>query len=173
MLAILACLFLVTAHATSSPSTPKEQGNARAFLADFNPSDSSQDLSDISTLKSSLTSASDIGSEAMQKAITDLLLGKSAFGATPMGGSVKQISNIITKSMMPKVLSAHKSDQRTLKRMAKAVERCGSVKNANLGSEAFFQALPSLQSSSPKMSRGRGGQAGIKDQLRQVTKRKV
>jgi len=41
----------------------------------------------------------------MEAAITDLMLGKSSFGATPMGGSVKKITNLLTKDMMPKVLA--------------------------------------------------------------------
>jgi hypothetical protein len=40
----------------------------------------------------------------MEAAITNLMLGKSSFGATPMGGSVKKIKHLITKDMMPKVL---------------------------------------------------------------------
>jgi hypothetical protein len=56
-------------------------------------------------------------SAEMEAAITNLMLGKSAFGATPMGGSVKKIRNLITKDMMPKVLAAHKADQKELLRL--------------------------------------------------------
>ena len=39
----------------------------------------------------------DMTAAAMEQALTDLMLGKTAFGATPMGGSVKKIEDLITK----------------------------------------------------------------------------
>merc|ERR1719223_2134100 len=42
-------------------------------------------------------------SKEMEAAITNLMLGKTSFGATPMGGAIKKIKGIITKRMMPKV----------------------------------------------------------------------
>ena len=44
--------------------------------------------------------------------------GKTAFGATPMGDSVKKIADIIAKTMMPAVLTAHKVDQKHLNEAA-------------------------------------------------------
>merc|ERR1719460_802778 len=64
----------------------------------------------------------------MEAAITSLMLGKTAFGATPMGGSVKKIKNLLTKDMMPKVLSAHRSDKRMLAKLVKDIEKCGKIK---------------------------------------------
>jgi hypothetical protein len=74
----------------------------------------------------------------MEAAITDLMLGKSAFGATPMGGSVKKIKQLITKTMMPKVITAHKEDQRELNKLANEIKKCGKTKD-----NAFKTAAPS------------------------------
>ena len=68
-------------------------------------------------------------SAAMEKAMTELMLGNNAFGATPMGGSVKKISDLIRKTMMPKVKAAHVSDQKELLRLIEEVKKCGSTKN--------------------------------------------
>jgi len=70
----------------------------------------------------------DMTSAAMEAAMTDLMLGKTVFGATPMGGSVTKISNILTKTMMPDVKNAHNNDQRELVRLAKDITKCGSTK---------------------------------------------
>ena len=51
--------------------------------------------------------------------------GKTAFGATPMGDSVKKIADIIAKTMMPAVLTAHKVDQKHLNEAACTL--CGLV----------------------------------------------
>jgi len=66
----------------------------------------------------------------MESAITDLMLGKTAFGATPMGGSVKQIRSLIVNSMLPKVTAAHKSDQRTLRSLVLEIKKCGRTRNS-------------------------------------------
>merc|ERR1719183_3096213 len=66
------------------------------------------------------------------------MLGKSAFGATPMGGSVKKIKQLITKTMMPKVITAHKEDQRELNKLAEEIKKCGKTKD-----NAFKTAAPS------------------------------
>merc|ERR1719487_275273 len=55
----------------------------------------------------------------MESTITNPLKGNSAFGATPMGGSVKKIIDIIANEMKPKVLDAHKADQTQLNRLMK------------------------------------------------------
>jgi len=74
----------------------------------------------------------DMTAAAMEAAITDLMMGKTAFGATPMGGSVKKIQDIITKTMMPKVTAAHKSDQSELNRLVAEIKKCGSTKDTAL-----------------------------------------
>jgi hypothetical protein len=66
----------------------------------------------------------------MEAAITDLMLGKSKFGATPMGGSVKKIKRLLTRSMAPKVESAHRADQLELDRLTQEIKTCGSAKNS-------------------------------------------
>merc|ERR1719482_120600 len=76
--------------------------------------------------------AVDMTSEAMEAALSDLMSGKSAFGATPMGGSVKKIEDLLTKTMMPKVKAAHRTDQATLYRLIAEVKKCGSTKDAAL-----------------------------------------
>jgi hypothetical protein len=68
----------------------------------------------------------------MEKAMTDLLLGSTAFGATPMGGSVKKIKDILTNSMLPKVMSAHKSDQAEIYRLIAAFKTCKKTKDSML-----------------------------------------
>merc|ERR1719440_1930918 len=92
--------------------------------AALNSSDPSNFLASIPSL--------DMTSASMEAALTDLMLGKTSFGATPMGGSVKKIENLITKDMMPKVLAAHRIDQKNLIRLANEIKKCGSVKNAAL-----------------------------------------
>merc|ERR1719253_1275332 len=63
-------------------------------------------------------------SAEMEAALTDLMLGKTKFGATPMGGSVKKIENLLTKDMMPKVIAAHNADQKNLNRLANEIKKC-------------------------------------------------
>jgi len=72
--------------------------------------------------------ALDMTSAAMEAAMTDLMLGKTKFGATPMGGSVKTIQNLLVKTMMPKIIAAHKSDQTQLNRLIVEIKKCGSTK---------------------------------------------
>merc|ERR1719284_727234 len=75
----------------------------------------------------------------MEAAITDLMMGKTAFGATPMGGSVKKIKDLLTKTMMPKVIAAHKADQAQLNRLVREIAKCGSTKDSALkGAKAEF-----------------------------------
>merc|ERR1740127_20785 len=81
----------------------------------------------------------DMTSAEMEQAITDLMLGKTAFGATPMGGSVKKIKDLLTKTMMPKVIAAHKSDQNQLNRLVKEIAKCGTTKDSALkGAKVSF-----------------------------------
>jgi len=71
-------------------------------------------------------------SAEMEAAITDLMLGKSAFGATPMGGSIKKIEDILEKTMMPKITAAHKQEQRDLYTLANGVRGCATTKDSHL-----------------------------------------
>jgi hypothetical protein len=81
----------------------------------------------------------DMTMAGMEAAITDLMLGKTAFGATPMGGSVKKIKDLLTKTMMPKVIAAHKADQAQLNRLVREIAKCGSTKDSALkGAKVSF-----------------------------------
>merc|ERR1719498_1913415 len=60
----------------------------------------------------------------MEAAVTDLMLGNGAFGATPMGGSVKKIKDIIMKTMIPKVKAAHSADKREMDRLYNQFAKC-------------------------------------------------
>merc|ERR1719235_1770391 len=75
-------------------------------------------------------------SAEMEAAMTDLMLGKTAFGATPMGGSVKKIKDLLEKTMKPKVLAAHSADQKELNRLVEEIKKCGKIKNSALGAAA-------------------------------------
>ena len=76
----------------------------------------------------------DMTAANMEAELTKLMLGKSVFGATPMGGSVKQIENLLTKTMMPAVLAAHKSDQENLIRLSSRGATTGPPQGNKQGS---------------------------------------
>merc|ERR1719199_1397823 len=114
VLALASALCVLTAHATVNSS-------AAAAPSKFLAAEDSQ-----ATPNLDMTAAS------MEVALTDLMLGKTKFGATPMGGSVKKIENLITKDMMPKVLAAHRIDQRNLIRLVNEIKKCGSTKDGSL-----------------------------------------
>lgn len=65
----------------------------------------------------------------MESALTNLVLGKSAFGATPMGGSVKKIRDLLINTMMPAVVAAHNADQKGINALGDALAKCGKLKN--------------------------------------------
>merc|ERR1719506_1826194 len=69
-----------------------------------------------------------------EKDVTDLIVGlsKSGMSATPMKASVAAIQKIIKNDMLPKVLAAHKSDQKSLNDLATAVEKCRTDKTTQL-----------------------------------------
>jgi len=123
MLAISLAFFIVSASATSNSSDP-----------------SSSFLASLEGMASPGKNSHDVTSAAMEAAITDLMLGKTKFGATPMGGSVKVIENVLTKTMMPKVFSAHKSDQENLNRLQNDIKKCGTTKDS-----ALSKAQPSFK----------------------------
>jgi len=120
VLSTLACAAPVVSSGNTTDVTPSSK-----FLAALS---SSPDTSSPTVDSPSL----DMTSAAMEAAITDLMLGKSAFGATPMGGSVKKIVDILEKTMMPKVVAAHKTDQAMLIKLANEVAKCSSTKNSGV-----------------------------------------
>ena len=121
-------LFLVTAHAQDGIVNAEET----AVKVESTPSDNFLASMPSPGPASNSSQSLDMTSAAMEAAITNLMLGKSAFGATPMGGSVKKIRNLITKDMMPKVLAAHKADQKELHRLIAELKKCGSTKDRAL-----------------------------------------
>jgi len=82
-----------------------------------------------SSMLPSRTAAKDLStSESMEAAITDLMLGKGAISATPMGASIMTIKDLIVKTMIPNVESAHSADQRLLNRLVAELSKCGKNK---------------------------------------------
>lgn len=83
----------------------------------------------------SLSFGTDTTTAEMNAAIEQLLLGKTAFGATPMGKVVKQLQDLLSNVMMPKVMDAHKADQSQIDGLGDALSKCGKIKE-----EGFTQA---------------------------------
>jgi len=135
---LVLALFFVAGHATSPANNTISQHGAlnKEEAVDNLDSPSAKFIASLdSPSKASASNSSqslDMTSAEMEAAITDLMLGKTSFGATPMGGSVKKIKNLITKDMMPKVLSAHKQDQKELHRLIAEIKKCGSTKSSAL-----------------------------------------
>merc|ERR1719162_2356330 len=90
----------------------------------------------------------------MEAELMNLLLGKTAFGATPMGGSVKKIHDILTKEMQPKVLDAHKSDQNELNKLMAELKKCFSVRDKALKGAAPWNVKYKFVSIHHKTCRG-------------------
>jgi hypothetical protein len=112
-----------------------------------NPMTDTQSLGLVSTVANlvNITSNSSGAAKAdtissMEAAVQGLVLGKGAFEATPMGGSVKQIKKLLVKTMMPKVLAAHKADQRQLYKLIDEIKKCGSIR-----ANAMKAAAPALK----------------------------
>jgi len=127
MFAPLFALFIITSHASSVDANDTTATQATFLGVRGNGS---------SNVPSTPTVAPELEmtSAAMEATLANLMLGKmdGQFGATPMGGSVKQIERILTRTMMPKVVGAHKADQAQLNRLANEVSKCGSTKNSAL-----------------------------------------
>lgn len=49
---------------------------------------------------------------AMEKQLTDLLMGAGGVGGTPMGESIKEIERVIQEEMIEKVTEAHEKNQK-------------------------------------------------------------
>jgi len=68
----------------------------------------------------------------LEDQVTDLFklssMGKAGVDGTPFGKSVQQIQDLITKTMMPKVLEAHAANQNELLRLHKEVNKCEDIK---------------------------------------------
>jgi len=132
MNSIVFSLFLITGHASSNTMNASMDEALSKFLASTDSPLPGSSSANADQSKMSMTSAE------MESAITDLMLGKTKFGATPMGGSVKVIQDVLAKDMMPKVKAAHSSDQRNLDRLINELKQCSSTKNG-----ALKKSLPS------------------------------
>jgi len=101
------------------------------------------------------TSANITTHRQLEDEVTDLFklsslrstMSKEAFDATPFKKSVKQIMDLITNTMMPKVLEAHTANQNELLRLASEVDKCGSTKknqvaNANKRKRSYLRLSP-------------------------------
>merc|ERR1719454_1597289 len=85
------------------------------------------------------------GASQFERDVTDLVMGLSKaangdakFMATPMGGTVKTIKNLIETDMMVKVLAAHKKNQEELDHLGAAVKACSATKAASATDVAKF-----------------------------------
>jgi hypothetical protein len=92
------------------------------------------------TSNSSQPHSSDKLLSSMEAAVEGLVMSGGKFEATPMGFSVKKIKRLLTHTMMPKVLAAHKADQRQLRKLIDEIKKCGSIK-----ANAEKAAAPSLK----------------------------
>merc|ERR1719453_2666554 len=89
----------------------------------------------------------------MESAVMDLLLGKTVFGATPMGGSVQKIINTLQGEMMPKVKDAHRADQSELNKLMSELKKCFSVRNSAIKVAAPWNVKYKKQSTLHKSCR--------------------
>jgi len=128
MLSSVFALLLITAQASSNVTVE----NAAADLPKDLLASLDKAAAETNPTPSDGAEGLDMTSAAMEAAMTDLMLGKTQFGATPMGGSVKTIENLLVKTMMPKIIAAHKSDQVNLNRLNNEIKKCGSTKDSAL-----------------------------------------
>merc|ERR1719453_681884 len=89
----------------------------------------------------------------MESAVMDLLLGKTVFGATPMGGSVQKIINTLQGEMMPKVKDAHRADQSELNKLMNELKKCFSTRNSAIKVAAPWNVKYKKQSTLHKSCR--------------------
>ena len=81
-------------------------------------------------------------------------LSKGGFGATPFGDSVKKLSDIIKKEMMPTVIEFHEKDQETMHELSAAVHECGAVKKKELDAALKLKLKYTTTSKDHKKCRG-------------------
>jgi len=96
----------------------------------------------------------------MEAAVESLVLGKSigasgaAFKATPMGSSIGAIKALLEKTMMPKIMHGHKTDQNELNRLMADVRQCGAAKKVGLSAAIKKKAKYERLSPTHKICRG-------------------
>jgi len=104
--------------------------------------------------------------KALEDQVTDLFklssmrasMTKEQFDATPFGNSVKKILDLITHTMMPKVMEAHTANQNELFKLSDDVHRCASTKNVQAHEADKKGKL--YQKYSPLHGTCRAGEAG-------------
>ena len=91
-----------------------------------------------------------------EKDVTDLVIGlsKGGFGATPFGDSVKKISDIIQKDMMPQVINFHSKDQLKLNALQEEWKSCAVTKDKELATANALKLKYLASSKSHKKCRG-------------------
>ena len=91
-----------------------------------------------------------------EKDVTDLVIGlsKGGFGATPFGDSVKKISDIIVKDMMPQVVNFHAKDQDRLNLLNAEWKACAATKDKSLATALTLKGKYLASSKSHKVCRG-------------------
>jgi len=91
-----------------------------------------------------------------EKDVTDLVIGlsKGGFGATPFGDSVKKISDIIQKDMMPQVIHFHTKDQDKLITLNEEWKSCAITKDKELNLANTLKLKYQTSSKSHKSCRG-------------------
>lgn len=134
-------------------------------LPRVSPKHSMPPIDDVSKLlKQTSKDGSDGEDRADEKESDDLtslanVLGREGFDATPMGGSVQKIQDLLAKELMPKVRKAHAANQKQLKTLAAAVAQCGKTKNRVMFSAKDKGKYLSL---SPLHKTCRAGEAGAR-----------
>ena len=86
-------------------------------------------------------------------------LSKGGFGATPFGDSVKKISDIIQKEMMPTVIEFHEKDQKIMNELSAAVDDCVNVRKKEL--EAALKLKLKYTTTSIDHKKCRGEEAAL------------
>jgi len=75
-----------------------------------------------------------LSSTSIETAVSDLMMSGMMGGATPLGDTTKTIRVLIEKTMMPKIIHAHKANQKELNHLAKDALSCtDSKKNGMVG----------------------------------------
>merc|ERR1740117_585818 len=96
---------------------------------------------------------------AMEKQLTDLLMGAGGAGGTPMGESIKEIERVIQEEMIDQVTAAHESNQKKLLEEVDAINECSATKNEQVASaKKGRNDLSRDRSQAQVMSRRRGRQ---------------
>jgi len=103
---------------------------------------------------------------AMEKQLTDLLMGAGGAGGTPMGESIKEIERVIQEEMIDQVTAAHESNQKKLLEEVDAINECSATKNEQVASAKKVETI--YLATGPKHKLCRAGEAGKFTEKRDV-----